>query len=200
MLRTLRAHAGLVAFAGAYVVGFAVYGVLAKSPLTVSYVLTMVLAGGFVATVHGRVGFSRAVLWALGVWGLLHMAGGIVQLDDGRVLYNAALVPWPLQYDRLVHAFGFGTATIACWQALREKLAPVVPQTAGLALLVGLMGMGVGAVNEGIEFAATLVLEETNVGGFENTGWDLIFNTLGCTVAAGWVYLRGVRLGIPVRS
>jgi hypothetical protein len=43
--------------------------------------------------------------------------------------------------------------------------------------------MGLGALNEVVEFIATLFLE-TNVGGYRNTGFDLIYNTVGATIAA----------------
>jgi hypothetical protein len=102
------------------------------------------------------------------------------------VLYNADWGVPVLRYDRLVHAFGFGAATVACWQALRGRLAPEARVTAGLAILIALMGMGVGAVNEVVEFAASR-LANTNVGGYLNTGWDLVFNTIGCTTAAAWI-------------
>jgi hypothetical protein len=61
--------------------------------------------------------------------------------------------------------------------------------TAGLTLLVALMGMGVGAANEVVEFAASQVAN-TNVGGYVNTGWDLVFNTVGCASASGWIARR----------
>jgi hypothetical protein len=44
--------------------------------------------------------------------------------------------------------------------------------------------MGFGAANEVVEFLATLALPETNVGGYENTGWDLVANVVGCVIAA----------------
>jgi hypothetical protein len=50
-------------------------------------------------------------------------------------------------------------------------------------------GQGFGALNEVIEFAATLLVPETNVGGYLNTGWDLVANLVGCVVAATLIYL-----------
>jgi hypothetical protein len=44
--------------------------------------------------------------------------------------------------------------------------------------------MGFGALNEVIEFAATLTMPHTNVGGYVNTGWDLVSNLVGCALAA----------------
>jgi hypothetical protein len=48
--------------------------------------------------------------------------------------------------------------------------------------------MGFGAANEVVEFLATRVLPETNVGGYENTGWDLVANTVGSLAAAVLIY------------
>ena len=47
--------------------------------------------------------------------------------------------------------------------------------------LIGAMGLG--AVNEIIEFSAVLMLPDTNVGGYYNTALDLCFNGLGAVVA-----------------
>ena len=41
-----------------------------------------------------------------------------------------------------------------------------------------------GLFNETIEFLITLLPGDSNVGGFTNTGWDLVANTLGAAVAA----------------
>ena len=41
--------------------------------------------------------------------------------------------------------------------------------------------MGLGALNEVIEFFLTLTLPETNIGGYISTGWDLVSNLAGET-------------------
>jgi hypothetical protein len=46
-------------------------------------------------------------------------------------------------------------------------------------------------LNEIVEFAATLLVPETNVGGYLNTGWDLVANATGATTAALVIWLRG---------
>lgn len=35
------------------------------------------------------------------------------------------------------------------------------------------------------------MMEETNVGGYVNTGWDLVFNLFGCIVAGFLIAWRG---------
>jgi hypothetical protein len=116
------------------------------------------------------------------------MAGGVIPLDDDRTLYAAILGVDLIRYDRLVHAVGFGAATFACGVVMRRWLPSGRYDTAALGIVV-LAGMGVGALNEMAEFIATLVLEDTNVGGFDNTGWDLVFDLVGAVTAA--LVLRG---------
>lgn len=51
--------------------------------------------------------------------------------------------------------------------------------------------MGFDALNEVIEFVATLLIPNTNVGGYENTGWDLVYNLIGSTIAAAIIWCAG---------
>ena len=52
--------------------------------------------------------------------------------------------------------------------------------------------MGLGAVNEIIEFSAVLAVPETNVGGYYNTALDLVFNGSGAILAM-WLVARQER-------
>jgi len=119
------------------------------------------------------------------------MAGGLIPFGEG-VLYNAGLGDTVVHYDRVVHAFGFGVATIACWETL-VAINPTVTLTPGTAVLVALMGMGVGAANEVVEFAASHLFA-SNVGGYENTGWDLVANMVGAVAAAAGIWLWSRRM------
>ena len=64
-----------------------------------------------------------------------------------------------------------------------------VRPTPGLMVLCAAAGLGFGALNEVIEFAATLLVPETNVGGYLNTGWDLVANLFGATVAVTAIWI-----------
>lgn len=158
------------------------------------YIAVVLLAGGVITMVHRRVHLPAGVLWALSAWGLAHMLGGLLPVPaswpihgDQRVLYSLWLVPERLKYDQVVHAYGFAVATILCWHGLRAAIAGPTGRarpTPGLLLLAACAGMGLGAVNEVVEFAAVLLIPDTNVGGYENTGWDLVSNMVGTFVAA----------------
>jgi hypothetical protein len=129
------------------------------------------------------------------------MAGGLVvvpeswPIDSGsRVLYSLWLIPDRLKYDQVVHAYGFGVATWVCWQGIRAAIRGRGGQarpSPGLMVLSASAGMGLGALNELVEFVATLLIPDTNVGGYLNTGWDLVANFVGASAAALIIYFRG---------
>jgi hypothetical protein len=134
------------------------------------------------------------------------MAGGLVPVPrsfpiDGsiHVLYSLWLIPDLLKYDQIVHAYGFGITTWLCWHAIRTSLkspdgAEPKP-TLGLMTLAAAGGMGFGALNEVIEFIAVLTIPNTNVGGYENTGWDLVSNLVGSLIAASIIHRAGRKGG-----
>ncbi|MGI9244930.1 MAG: DUF2238 domain-containing protein [Verrucomicrobiales bacterium] len=191
---------GIAAVTLTYVVAASAYAISHGNREFVFYIVVMLVLMACVFVLHQRVGLSAAVLWCLSAWGLMHMAGGLVHVpghwptDNGSVLYNLWLIPGRLKYDQLVHAFGFGVTTWICWQALVaaiEAQTSVAPYpTLGLMILCAAGGMGFGALNEVVEFFATLCIPKTNVGGYTNTGWDLVANLLGSVVAATVIAIR----------
>jgi uncharacterized membrane protein YjdF len=197
----------LILFTAAYLLAALAGVVLTGNGEFVFYLVVMVVMVVLlvlVVVIHQRVHFSRTVLWGLSLWGALHMAGGLLAVPDSwpingeiRVLYSLWLVPGYLKYDQLVHAFGFGVTTLVCWEGLRSIIRPhllpgTYPQTTlGMVTLCAAAAMGFGALNEIVEFAATLLVPETNVGGYENTGWDLVANMMGAVSVATWLYLKG---------
>lgn len=188
----------VAAFTICYLVVAAVFAGSRGNAEFLMYIAVLVVLGGAVWLVHRRIGLAPASLWALSAWGLAHMLGGLLPIPEGwpvngeqRVLYSLWLVPDYLKYDQVVHAFGFGVTTWVCWQcvvAAFESRGISARPTFGLMVLVAAAGMGFGALNEVVEFAATLLVPETNVGGYYNTGWDLVANLVGVTAAATMIY------------
>lgn len=174
-------------FTAGWYFGFGAFGLATRNAETLVYLAAMALAFALIVRIDSNVGLSSGVLFGLSMWGLLHMIGGLVHVA-GRVVYAHQITPF-LRYDQAVHAFGFGFGTLAAWQALQPRLAADRTPTPGLAVIIALAGMGVGAVNEVIEFIATRVQEDTNVGGYVNTGWDLVYNAIGATAASVWIFL-----------
>ncbi len=189
-----RGELGVVVFTLVYMLGSLVVALVRQNQEFVFYLVVMVILIAIVWFVHWRMRLSLGALWCLAIWGLAHMAGGLMPLPeyfpikgDSYVLYNLWLIPNWLKYDQLVHAFGFGVVTWICWQGLQKAFSEHrvrIKPSLGLMALCVAAGMGFGAMNEVVEFAATLLLPETNVGGYVNTGWDLVANLVGCVLAA----------------
>lgn len=193
---------GILLFSACYILAAASYSFRKGNFEFIFYILVMLVLTGGLILVHRRVGLSSALLWCLSFWGLLHMAGGLLPIPASRhdpdvpgVLYNLWFLPGKLKYDQVIHAYGFGITTWLCWQAVSARtlneFGMALQPTYGLMVLCAAAGIGFGAFNEVIEFIATLSLPETNVGGYENTGWDLVYNLIGSAAAALIIYFRG---------
>lgn len=202
--RRLREISGIAAFTVSYLAVAAIATWMIGNTEFVFYVGVMVILVAGVWALDRRIRISWGVLWGLSAWGFLHMAGGLVPLPgswpahgEGQpVLYSLWLWPGRLKYDQVVHAFGFGVTTWLCWEALgahfRARGSHLRPNP-GLLILCAAAGMGFGALNEVVEFAATLLVPETNVGGYRNTGWDLVANLVGAILAVALIRWRGAR-------
>lgn len=195
-------HAVLFAFTIAYMVPSAVVCLQGGNREFFLYLGVMVLLIAAVSAVHQAIGLHIATLWGLSLWGLAHLSGGLVTVpeswphDDSLVLYDWWLIPQQLRYDQVIHAYGFGLTTWVCWQGLARAFlnrGVTMRPTLGLLTLCAAAGMGFGALNEIVEFLAVLTIPNTNVGGYENTGWDLVFNALGCLIAALTIRLASPR-------
>ena len=180
-------------FTGLYMV-LAVAGAMgAGNREFILYISVMMVVITTIFMVHRRYPLTVPLLWSFSVWGLLHMAGGLVTIPQGwvrdgphAVLYSWWLIPRYLKYDQLTHAYGFGITSWLCWHVVKGALrspdgSPVRP-TPGMLLLCVAAGMGFGAFNEVVEFAATRILPDTNVGDYANTGWDLVANLVGSLI------------------
>ena len=185
-------------FTLAYVLGFTIWFLSIGNFEFIVYIVTMAILIGLVAFSLRVAEYPAAMLWALTVWGLAHMAGGGVPVN-GSVLYNLHLIPvvettqyFILKYDQVVHAYGFG---VTAW-LLHHLMTRHFPETRGTktAYVFSALGaMGLGAANEIIEFSAVLLVPDTNVGGYYNTALDLCFNAMGAIVAMVLVRMFGAR-------
>jgi hypothetical protein len=204
MQPTHRFPTQILVFTLVYVAAIGLPAMQSEKPEFVSYLLLMVALITVISIVDRRSHLSRPLLWCLSAWGFVHMAGGLVRIPScwpyngpDEVLYSLWLVPDRLKYDQIVHVFGFGTTTWLWWEILRNGIEiryghKLIP-TFGLVSLCIAGGMGLGAFNEMVEFIATLTLPNTNVGGYENTSWDLVSNQIGSVFAGLVIYLRGHR-------
>jgi hypothetical protein len=156
-----------------------------------------------VSLAHRRVDFPIELLWALSFLGLFHILGGFVPLPESvpaqgpQLLYNLWLIEGGLKFDQVVHAYGNGVATWLCWHLLRYSMSHVlkcevydIPAKPVFLVVCFLAGLGIGAFNEMGEFGTTRMVEKNNVGGYENTGWDLVANTVGGLIAVILIWFK----------
>lgn len=193
-----RRHIPVGLFVGAYMVAAGYFAALQWNREFLFYGVVMLALIGLVLWLDSRVRLATPLLWGLGVWGLAHMLGGTLKIpeswaDPGTsgTLYNLRVHPDLPKYDQVVHAYGFLLSSLCGWRALYVASRGVLNPSFGVLMAIVCIGMGLGAINEVIEFIATRIMPETNVGGFVNTGWDLVSNLVGCVLAgllvrAGW--------------
>lgn len=184
-------------FVLSYFIGFFIAAIMLGNKEFIFYEAAMAVIIIALVFMDKRVGFTRTALTGLALWGLMHLAGGLMPIpthlaDDATnqtpVLYNMRFVPWLPRYDQFVHAFGFGVAVIASHEALQAHFKHPLKVNFQIGTILFLISMGLGALNEVIEFIAVLCLPKTNVGGFYNTGWDMISNGTGAVI--GILYLK----------
>lgn len=156
------------------------------------YICVILAFMALILLTNDRVRYPNSVLWGLTIWSLLHMSGGGVYVDGTR-LYDIILFPlsntYPiLRYDQLVHFIGFGAATLAMYYLLpdyrnKKQIGP------GLAIVLVMAGLGVGGLNEIIEFGVVIVTPVSGVGDYTNIALDLVSDFLGA-IAAVFYLLR----------
>ncbi|HRH55718.1 MAG TPA: DUF2238 domain-containing protein [Candidatus Paceibacterota bacterium] len=127
------------------------------------------------------------ILWLLSSVGLLHLLGAAVMVG-GDILYN--YVPYyidnptgltVIKFDQIVHTYASGVASVLAFFFLRRDTSF---HAFGLFMFAVLASMGVGAINEIIEFVAKLTVPDSDVGGYYNTAMDLSVNLVGAIVGA----------------
>ena len=140
-----------------------------------------------IVATNSKVQYPNEILWGLTTWALLHMAGGGLYIK-GTKLYEIILLPISgtygiFRYDQLVHIVGFGVATLLMYHLIKPLLSGSPNKWTALSIVIVMAGLGVGALNEIIEFLATVCVPETGVGGYINTSLDLVADLIGAIIA-----------------
>jgi hypothetical protein len=163
------------------VVGFGIYGVAVDSPFVYYYVpITLVLAL-VVGWIHRTARFADWTLMALAAAGIGNLAGGVLLVGDGT-LYGAAVIG-DIRYDKVFHALATGVAGWASYEAVKRW---GVTRTGTAIFVAIMMAAGAGAFVEIIEYAGSVIFENTSVGDYGNNMLDLVANTVGSLVGVVW--------------
>lgn len=151
------------------------------------YVAVILAVMGTILFTRNMVIHSAPLLWGLSIWSIIHMSGGGLVFNGVR-LYDTILIPivgdpyFILRYDQFAHIFGFAVATFAMYTILKPLLKDG-HRWGALSIVIVMAGLGVGALNEIIEFFSVILLKSTGVGGYMNTALDLVSNAIGAAVA-----------------
>jgi len=91
------------------------------------------------------------------------------------------------RFDQLVHPYGTAVAAlIAYFFIARHAKLPRI----WMVILAAFVAMGLGALNEVIEFITKLTVPNTDVGGYNNTAIDLCTNMVGAIIGAAIAALK----------
>lgn len=182
----------LIIFNLAYVICFAQYYLSIQNYEFMLYIGVVLIIGTIITLTLKQSKLDLVALWGLSIWGLMHMIGGGVKIG-GETVYSLHLFEiinkggefYVLKMDQLIHFYGFAVAALVLYQLLAPRLNSKVSN--GFIIFIAWVGsMGLGALNEVVEFIAFVSLSQTGVGGVYNTGLDLVFNMFGALFGA-WV-------------
>lgn len=159
------------------------------------YLAVLLVLVGLVAWTLPRTKLPTWALWLLSILGLLHALGGGVKVH-GDVLYNYILIPiinnglngitlW--RFDQLVHPYGTFVAGLIIYFFIAHYSK--LPRL-WMVIIAALAAMGLGAINEVIEFITKITIPNTDVGGYNNTAIDLCSNFIGAVIGAAFGALR----------
>lgn len=180
-----RAVKWIVYFTLFYVSGFGLAAIARGDVEFIYYTALLSVAITVILLIHKRFQFYPFVLMALSGLGLLHLLGGNYFIGNIR-LYDFFLIPHVFRYDNFVHMVGSGIMTMLAYAMLN----PVVKNNLKrndlyFVILLVLVSLGLGAVNELVEFFGVILFDVGNmVGGYTNTLLDLVYNTIGSIIIA----------------
>jgi len=190
-----RGHWFILLFTLAYVLAYAFYYISIRNFEFLWYILVLVFFFTLIFFTIEKTKFDYLILWGLSIWGLLHMSGGGL-IVNGDVLYNLQIIhffnigdTYVLKFDQFVHIFGFFVTALVAFHLLKKQIKGN-PNWTLIYVASALISMGLGVVNEIVEFIATISIEQVNVGGYYNTALDLISNAVGAFLAIFLMRLR----------
>jgi len=189
-----REHLLLLIINIAAILGFGTFFLLNANYEFIIYVGVIVFFLILIGATLNKINYTMAALVGLTVWSILHMAGGGIVVGEGR-LYDVILIPlfenYPiLRYDQVVHAWGFGTATLVSFSLLEGHLKKPLKSSISLGIILVMAGIGFGAFNEVLEFIVSIIVPQSGVGGYINTSLDLCANLVGAIITLFYIKIR----------
>ncbi len=196
--RTEKTEKFVVYFTFVYITIFSINGLIRGNVEFIYYTAVMLLSIAIILFINKHFHFYPVVLMSLSLLGLLHLLGGNAYIGEIR-LYDLYLIQGIFKYDNFVHMTGSAIMTMLAYAMLNPLLGDdFEKQDLYFILLLVAIAMGLGSINEIIEFVAVLVFDVSEmVGGYTNTLLDLIFNTIGSIIMAVVLIKSKLPLVIP---
>ncbi len=145
------------------------------------YNLFMVAGFLILFVYYEKIHLKAPLLAGLIILAFLHLAGGNIVIKGLKLYQTSVLI---LPYDKIVHVFGAFVITLIAYNFIQESLVKKDRRkTILIGFIVLMIGIGLGAIVEIVEFLATLFFQNTIVGDYANNAADLVANSLGALIA-----------------
>ena len=153
------------------------------------YTILMVGLIYVIILINKRLHLAFFILINLSLLGFLHLLGGNLYWQGMR-LYDLYFIPGIFRYDNFIHTYATFIGTLALYSLLGDYIDERIRKRYFIfALILILMAIGMGTINELVEFLAVVVFGVVEkVGGYFNNALDLFFNTIGAIIATIVIY------------
>lgn len=191
---TKKINIWILVFTVVYLICFVAYYISTKNYEFLWYIAIMTFLIFLMIELYKRYNFHWLVLLSTSIWGLMHMLGGSVYLGGVR-LYDFVLIPIAsgeivgtdiFRYDQFAHLYFYFICAFILYTTFIRLFKKDASKGMILTLIV-IAGIGIGAINEILEFVPVLLFGNTGVGDYFNTLWDLVFNAFG--IILGVIYI-----------
>lgn len=173
-----------------------VFGALYYTPTNYELMAHIGMIAGFTILIlmtNKRVRYPRVILAGLTLWAFMHLAGSNMILDGvplyARIIFPISRALSIIRYDQIVHAIGFGFATALLYHLITPRIKESARRSPIVFGIIALAGVGVGAINEMVEFVMTTIFPGAAIGGYENTILDLFGDFVGAAAAVAIIRL-----------
>ncbi len=163
---------------------------------TVQYVATISIIVTLVFALRRRP-LPAVIAYAGATSAVVHLSGGLIRVGE-HVLYNSTPGPELLRHDHFGHSLGTAVGALVLWEVFMKDVYALTRRSS-LIVVTALAALVLGAINEVIEFIATLAQNGGgNAGGYDNTGWDMVTNTIAGVVAGMLIHRYMLPGPVPI--
>ncbi|NUM25645.1 MAG: hypothetical protein HUU49_03425 [Candidatus Buchananbacteria bacterium] len=181
-------------FTVVYLAAFTINAIFHQNYEFLYYTVLLVALIYIITTIHHRLHLGFFIIINLSVLGFLHLLGGNLYFGHLR-LYDFYIIAGVIRYDNIIHTYATFIATLGLYSLIEPFIdVSLKKRYYAFALVLILMAIGLGTINELVELFAVLLFDVSEkVGGYFNNALDLLFNTLGATAATVVIYYYNYR-------